>query len=42
MTGELQVTRLPIDAKQVPAAEGRAFTVVTPSNGTAVAAHRRR
>lgn len=42
MTGARPVTRLPIDGMQVAAAECRAFTVVAPSNGAAIAAHRRR
>ncbi|NGO46136.1 aldehyde dehydrogenase family protein [Streptomyces ureilyticus] len=37
MTGELQLTELLIDGKQVPAADGRFFTVVDPSDGTAIA-----
>ncbi|MDQ0955233.1 aldehyde dehydrogenase (NAD+) [Streptomyces phaeochromogenes] len=37
MTGEPQLTELLIDGKQVPAADGRSFTVLDPSNGTAVA-----
>ncbi|GGK88740.1 aldehyde dehydrogenase family protein [Streptomyces flaveus] len=37
MTGELQLTELLIDGKQVPAADGRSFTVLDPSNGTPIA-----
>jgi aldehyde dehydrogenase (NAD+) len=37
MSGELHLTELLIDGKQVPAADGRSFTVVDPSNGTALA-----
>lgn len=37
MTGELQLTELLIDGKHVPAADGRTFTVLDPSNGTAIA-----
>ncbi|GAA2629244.1 aldehyde dehydrogenase family protein [Streptomyces vastus] len=37
MTGELQLTELLIDGKQVPAADGRSFTVLDPSDGTAIA-----
>ena len=37
MSGELQLTELLIDGKQVPAADGRSFTVLDPSNDTAIA-----
>jgi aldehyde dehydrogenase (NAD+) len=37
MSGELQLTELLIDGKQVPSADGRSFTVLDPSNGTAIA-----
>ncbi|MFI1213218.1 aldehyde dehydrogenase family protein [Streptomyces sp. NPDC020802] len=37
MTGELRLTELLIDGKQVPAADGRSFTVLDPSDGTAIA-----
>ncbi|MEU6147690.1 aldehyde dehydrogenase family protein [Streptomyces sp. NPDC047081] len=37
MTSELQLTELLIDGKQVPAADGRTFTVLDPSDGTAIA-----
>ncbi|MEH0630541.1 aldehyde dehydrogenase family protein [Streptomyces stelliscabiei] len=37
MTNELQLTELLIDGKQVPAADGRSFTVLDPSNDTAIA-----
>ncbi|MFI1360862.1 aldehyde dehydrogenase family protein [Streptomyces sp. NPDC020898] len=37
MTGELQLSELLIDGKQVPAADGRSFTVLDPSDGTAIA-----
>ena len=37
MSGEPQLTELLIDGKQVPAADGRSFTVLDPSNGTAIA-----
>ncbi|MER5182308.1 aldehyde dehydrogenase family protein [Streptomyces sp. NPDC002896] len=37
MTGEPQSTELLIDGKQVPAADGRTFTVLDPSNGSAIA-----
>jgi aldehyde dehydrogenase (NAD+) len=37
MSGELQLTELLIDGKQAPAADGRSFTVLDPSNGTAIA-----
>jgi aldehyde dehydrogenase (NAD+) len=37
MSGELQLTELLIDGKQRPAADGRSFTVLDPSNGTAIA-----
>jgi aldehyde dehydrogenase (NAD+) len=37
MSGELQLTELLIDGKQVPAADGRSFTVLDPSNGAALA-----
>ncbi|MFE9650746.1 aldehyde dehydrogenase family protein [Streptomyces sp. NPDC006365] len=37
MTGELQLTELLIDGKRVPAADGRFFTVLDPSDGTAIA-----
>ena len=37
MTAELQLTELLIDGKQVPAADGRSFTVLDPSDGTAIA-----
>jgi aldehyde dehydrogenase (NAD+) len=42
VNSELQVTELLIGGKHVPAAEGRSFTVVDPSNGTAIAAGQRR
>ncbi|WP_405866618.1 MULTISPECIES: aldehyde dehydrogenase family protein [unclassified Streptomyces] len=37
MTGELPLTELLIDGKQLPAADGRAFTVLDPSNASPVA-----
>lgn len=37
MSGELQLSELLIDGKQVPAADGRSFTVVDPSDGTSIA-----
>ncbi|MFC8193886.1 aldehyde dehydrogenase family protein [Streptomyces sp. NPDC057298] len=37
MTGELRLTELLIDGKQGPAADGRSFTVLDPSDGTAIA-----
>ncbi len=37
MTAELQLTDLLIDGKQVPACDGRSFTVLDPSDGTAIA-----
>ncbi|GAB2961190.1 aldehyde dehydrogenase family protein [Streptomyces pseudoechinosporeus] len=37
MTGELPLTQLLIDGKEVPAADGRSFTALDPSNGTAIA-----
>ncbi|MBA2945507.1 aldehyde dehydrogenase family protein [Streptomyces himalayensis] len=37
MSAELQLTELLIDGKQKPAADGRSFTVLDPSNGTAIA-----
>ncbi|MGW1674930.1 aldehyde dehydrogenase family protein [Streptomyces sp. NPDC002324] len=37
MTGELRLTELLIDGKQVPAADGRFFTVLDPSDGAAIA-----
>jgi aldehyde dehydrogenase (NAD+) len=37
MSKELQLTELLIDGKQVPAADGRSFTVLDPSDGTAIA-----
>lgn len=37
MSDELQLTELLIDGKHVPAADGRSFTVLDPSNDTAIA-----
>ncbi|MEU0588922.1 aldehyde dehydrogenase family protein [Streptomyces sp. NPDC006132] len=37
MTAEPQLTELLIDGKQVPASDGRSFTVLDPSDGTAIA-----
>ncbi|GAA3830607.1 aldehyde dehydrogenase family protein [Streptomyces phyllanthi] len=37
MSAELQLTELLIDGKQRPAADGRSFTVLDPSDGTAIA-----
>lgn len=37
MTGELRLTELLIDGKQVPAADGRFFTVLDPSDGAVIA-----
>ncbi|MGP4043775.1 aldehyde dehydrogenase family protein [Streptomyces sp. 2A115] len=37
MTRELRLTELLIDGKQVPAADGRSFTVLDPSDGTVLA-----
>lgn len=37
MSAALELTELLIDGKQVPAADGRSFTVVDPSDGTAIA-----
>ncbi|KOG34456.1 aldehyde dehydrogenase family protein [Streptomyces resistomycificus] len=36
MTGELRLTELLIDGKQVAAADGRSFTVLDPSDGTVI------
>ncbi|MGW0846964.1 aldehyde dehydrogenase family protein, partial [Streptomyces sp. NPDC002787] len=36
-TDELRLTELLIDGKHIPAADGRSFTVVDPSDGTAIA-----
>ena len=37
MTGGLELTELLIDGKRTPAADGRSFTVLDPSDGTAIA-----
>jgi len=37
LSGELPLRELLLDGKQVPAADGRTFTVLDPSNGTALA-----
>ncbi|WP_128377221.1 aldehyde dehydrogenase family protein [Streptomyces cavernae] len=37
MSAELELTELLINGKQVPSADGRSFTVVDPSDGTAIA-----